>query len=177
MNSGIRKIVFFLALIGMVYLGWAYMIKPANAELVVRRAQLQKDTDKLTEIEREKANAESLDEQIKQMEEAIHFFENKFPHKSQIHQVLSQVTEIISKYGLKPKTNIALKPEQSNGYIELPIKMQLEGSFNSFYGFLLELEKLDRITKIRELEIKNDDKTGGIVANFTMSIFFQDIKK
>ena len=49
-----------------------------------------------------------------------------------------------------------LKTKQNNGYIELPLKMELQGNFKSYYSFLLELEQLDRITKIRELTLKKD---------------------
>lgn len=175
MNSSIRKIIFFMALIGMVYLGWAYMIKPANAAMAETKVKLQKDLAKLAELEEEKANIRDLEAQIEQMEEAINFFESKLPHKSQIHQVLSQVTEIIHRHGLKPKTNKTQKLKQHNGYIELPLKIELYGSFKSFYGFLLELEKLDRITKIRNFKVSRDKNARGeINAEFTMSIFFQD---
>jgi type IV pilus assembly protein PilO len=169
-----RKVIFFMALIGMAYLGWAYMIKPANAALSAKKIQLQKDLAKLNELQKEKANAENLSEQIQQMEQAIEFFENKLPHKSQIHQVLAQVTEIINRHNLKPKTNKTDKIKEHSGYVELPLKMELEGGFNSYYSFLLELEKLDRITKIRELTVKEEkDTPGSVNAEFTMSIFFQ----
>jgi hypothetical protein len=49
----------------------------------------------------------------------------------------------------------------------------MEGNFNAFYSFLLELEKLPRIMKIRELELKKQiDDEGQIAAAFTVSIFF-----
>ena len=54
--------------------------------------------------------------------------------------------------------------------------MALEGNFGSFYSFLLELEKLPRIMKIRELQLerhKNSD--GEITADFIVSIFFQNM--
>jgi Tfp pilus assembly protein PilO len=55
--------------------------------------------------------------------------------------------------------------------------MQVEGNFASFYSFLLELEKLPRIMKIRELDIERQKKSsdGRIVANFIVSIFFQNV--
>ena len=39
--------------------------------------------------------------------------------------------------------------------------MEVTGDFNSFYSFLLELEKLPRIMKIRELELKKETASGG----------------
>jgi Tfp pilus assembly protein PilO len=53
--------------------------------------------------------------------------------------------------------------------------MELEGNFNAFYSFLLELEKLPRIMKIRELDLeKQKENEGQISANFIVSIFFQN---
>ena len=54
--------------------------------------------------------------------------------------------------------------------------MELEGNFSSFYSFLLELEKLPRIMKIRELELnKHTQQDGQITADFIVSIFFQNV--
>jgi len=53
--------------------------------------------------------------------------------------------------------------------------MELVGNFNSFYSFLLEIEKLPRIMKIRELELNKKTKDEGqIAAKFIVSIFFQN---
>ena len=55
--------------------------------------------------------------------------------------------------------------------------MELGGDFSSFYSFLLELEQLPRIMKIRELELDKMKKEGEgqIGADFVISIFFQNI--
>jgi Tfp pilus assembly protein PilO len=53
--------------------------------------------------------------------------------------------------------------------------MELVGNFSSFYSFLLELEKLPRIIKIRELKLDKEKITEGqISADFILSIFFQN---
>jgi Tfp pilus assembly protein PilO len=53
--------------------------------------------------------------------------------------------------------------------------MKLVGSFTSFYSFLLELEKLPRIMKLRQLKLdKEKDGKGQIGAEFVVSIFFQN---
>ena len=82
---------------------------------------------------------------------------------------------IAQKEGLKPKTIRTLARKDNSGYIEQPLKMELEGNFKSFYSFLLETEKLPRIMKIRELEIGKQLKDEGrISAKFIVSIFFQN---
>ncbi len=175
MISGLRKIVFFVLLVGLAFVAHTYMIKPANENLVKQRAMVEQKLAKLGELERATATAENLNEQLEQMEDAINYFESKLPPTSEIHTVLENVTVIAQRRGLIPKTIRTLKRTENSGYIEQPLKMELHGDFNSYYSFLLDLEKLDRITKIRELSLKKMlNREGQIEATFVISIFFQD---
>ena len=174
MTSSIRHLIFFVLIVGMAYVSWAYMIKPANEYLTQERTKMEMQRAKLNELERATVAAEDLSEQLKKIEEAIHVFESKLPPSSEIHTVLENVTLIAQRHGLTPKTIRTLKNEENRGYIEQPLEMELDGNFNSYYAFLLELEKLDRITKIRELTLKKKSKhEGQTEAKFVMSIFFQ----
>jgi type IV pilus assembly protein PilO len=175
MTSGIRKAVFFVLLVGVAVVGYQFMIKPANKRLADSKVRVETKLRKLAEFEKATAAAEGLNKQLEQLQEAIEFFESKLPPTSQIHEVLGQVTVIAQKQGLKPKTIRTLNKKDNSGYVEQPLKMELEGDFNSFYSFLLELEKLPRIMKIRELSLdKQVTDEGEIAADFIVSIFFQN---
>ena len=130
----------------------------------------------LKKLEQATKTVKDLNKQLEQLEEAIAFFENRLPPKSEIHKVLEQVTEIAQRNSLKPKTIQTLYAAGDNsGYIEQPLKMELIGEFKSFYSFLLEIDKLPRIMKVRELSVdKQDNFDGWISANFIVSIFFQN---
>jgi type IV pilus assembly protein PilO len=175
MTSGLRKAVLFALLLGVAVVGYQYMIKPANRRLAEEKSRVQVKLTKLAEFEKATAAAEDLTKQLEQLQQAIEFFESKLPPTSQIHEVLQQVTVIAQKEGLKPKTIRTLTQKDNSGYIEQPLKMELQGNFNSFYSFLLELEKLPRIMKIRELKLdKQTNNEGQIAADFIISIFFQN---
>jgi Tfp pilus assembly protein PilO len=175
MTSGLRKVVFSVLLFGVAVVGYQYMIKPANKHLADTKGRLETKLIQLSKFGEAATAAEDLTKQLEQLEEAIKFFESKLPPKSQIHKVLEQVTLIAQKQGLKPKTIRTLKEKDYMGYIEQPLKMELEGNFSSFYSFLLELEKLPRIMKIRELKLdKHESTEGQIAADFIVSIFFQN---
>lgn len=174
MTSGFKKLLLFILLLGIPVVGYQYMIKPTNKQLTEAKARVEAKLTKLTEFEKTTIAAEDLTKQLEQLQDAIEFFESKVPPTSEIHKVLEQVTVIAQKQGLKPKTIRTLKRKDNSGYIEQPLKMELEGNFNSFYSFLLELEKLPRIMKIRELSLdKQKGDEGQILADFIVSIFFQ----
>jgi type IV pilus assembly protein PilO len=149
------------------------MIDPANDSLSQQKIKLQQKTDKIAEIEKITAAENNLNSQMAELEQAIHFFESKLPGENEIHKVLEQVTLIAQKQGLLPKTIRTLKRKPNSGYIEQPLKMQLQGDYDSFYSFLLEMEQLPRIIKVRELKLKKTAKTEGqITADFVLSVFF-----
>lgn len=175
MTSGLRKVVFFVLLLGVAVVGYQYMIRPANKHLAEAKNRVQAELTKLAEFEKATAAAEDLTKQLEQLQQAIEFFESKLPPTSQIYEVLEQVTVIAQKQGLKPKTIRTLVQKDNNGYVEQPLRMELQGNFNSFYSFLLELEKLPRIMKIREMKLdKQANNEGQVSADFIVSIFFQN---
>ena len=104
MTGGLRKAVFFALVIGLTVVGYQYMIKPANTNLADAKTRVDMKLAKLAEYEKATAAAEDLTKQLAQLEEAISFFESRLPPKSQIDEVLKQVTMIVQKEGLKPKT-------------------------------------------------------------------------
>ena len=175
MTSSSRQIVFFILLVGLAYIAYAYMIKPANKSLASQKTKVELKRAKLCELEEATAAANDLQEQLVELEEAIKFFESKLPPTSEIDTVLKDVTVIARKHGLASKKIRTKKRKTNAGYIEQPLEMELDGGFNSYYSFLLELEKLDRITKIRQLTLKKKSRhEGQTSAKFVMSIFFQE---
>jgi type IV pilus assembly protein PilO len=175
MTSGLRKLVFFALLVAVACVAYQLMIKPANKGLAEQKAKVEEKRAKLRAFEEATSAAEGLTRQLEQLQQAVAFFESRLPSTSEIDKVLRDVTVISEKQGLKPKIIRTLKRKENNGYIEQPLKMELTGDFNSFYSFLLEIEKLPRIMKIRELELLKDDKQEGIIeTNFIVSIFFRN---
>jgi len=174
MKSNLRKLIFFIVVIGVALIAYQYMIKPANENLAKSKNGLRKNLETLQKIEEQTAAAKDISQQLEQLQEAMEFFESKLPPTSEIDTVLKNVTVIAQKQGLQSKAIKTLKQKDNSGYIEQPLEMQLVGNFNSFYSFLLELEKLPRIMKIRQLKLdKKQQMEGEVLADIVVSIFFQ----
>ncbi len=175
MSSNSRKILFFVMLVAMVYVSYTFMIKPANSNLIEQKAKVAQKQAKLNELEIATLSSQDLSKQLERVQEAIKVFESKLPPSSEIDSVLTDITLIAQKHHLTSKTIRTLNIKQNSGYIEQPLEMELVGNFHSYYAFLLELEALDRITKIRELRLNKKSKyEGQTEARFVVSIFFQN---
>ena len=59
-------------------------------------------------------------------------------------------------------------------YNEQPVRIVLAGEFEGFYAYMLELEKLARITRVTDMSMKKmQDRNGAMEADMTISIFFE----
>ncbi len=160
-------------MLGLAWFAYVYMIKPADAAIAQQRQQINTKLAKLNELEKLSGQVDDISRELSKLSEAMEFFRNKLPPESEIHKVLENITLIAQKQGLRAGTITALKTKECNGYIEQPLKMELNGSFYAFYSFLTELEKLPRIVNVRELEVKKDEKNPSEVkVNIVISVFF-----
>ncbi len=173
MRLGYREILFFMVLLGLPVAAFMFVFEPVNEEIdQVRRenAAKQAKLDKL-EVTR---HIQDLGNEIQKLDEAISMFEAKLPAEKEVEVILKEVWRLASEHGLRPKSIRTEKPVESAMHNELPIKMEILGDFDGYYSFLLDLERLSRITRIPEMKlIKLKDTQGHMKASFTLSIFFE----
>ena len=175
MKFGIRELLFvgFLAAIPVGAYFWVF--KPAKENLQTQQAALQAKEKKLTNLKNSLVGIKNITDEVDKLTEAVEFFENKLPARHEIHKVLDDVTRIADRQSLETRLFQTLKPKPFANFCEQPIEMEVYGDFDSYYQFLLELEQLPRITKVRKILLKKDDKKeGAMTANFLLSIFFDN---
>jgi len=182
MKFGFRELLFFALLVAIPVGAYLWVFEPAGKNMEEMQANIDARTAKLQNLQDVVKNKgiDNLDKEVQKLVEAVTFFESKLPARHEIHKVLAQVTTIADKQNLETKLFQALKPKPFATYSEQPIKMQVYGDFDAFYQFLLDVEKLPRITRIKAMDLKKDEKNEGQMnAGFTLSIFFDNhtIKK
>src|SRR5205814_7599570 len=91
-----------------------------------------------------------------------------------VGDILQQVWDMAKTNSLQTKSVKPDKAETGPNYSELPIQMSLSGDFNGLYSFLMQVEKLPRITRITQMKLdKNKDRDGEATVQLTLSIFFE----
>ena len=114
-----------------------------------------------------------LGKEIDKLSDAIDIFEQKLPAEREVEVILKQVWEMAAKHKLTPRSIRTDKPVPAAQYSELPIRMVIIGDFDGFYSFMLDLEKLKRITQVKQMEIKKlPPQEGQMEADIVLSIFF-----
>jgi len=174
MKLGIRELVFVLLMIGLGACSYLFVFKPAAEKRVAHEADIASKRKALNDLRQSTADISNLEKKISDLGEAIRFFESKLPQEKEIDKILQEVWKMADANALQTRTIKTLKSERAAGYSEQPIQISLAGDFKGFYSFLLQLEKLSRITRLTNMKLdKITNEDGKMQAQMTLSIFFE----
>ncbi len=183
MRFGIRELIFLAVLLAVPVTSFWYVFKPrneqirqANEEIKLKQARMERLNEVLKRIP-------SLSEEIQKGQEAIDQLELQLPSEESVDTILEQVWQISKQNGLVVRSVKSERPVPFARYMELPLKTVIEGNWDGFYRFLLELEGLPRITRVQQLKLQKNTElpkskdepppAGNMHAELTLSIFYE----
>lgn len=174
MRFGFREMIFVVAMLGLLGCSYFLVFQKANLKREALQADVNTKLQSLANLRQATAGIEDMGRKIDDLQQAIDFFESKLPQEKEVDKILKEVWQMAEANSLQTKTVKTLRAERAAGYSEQPIQMTLSGDFNGFYAFLLQLEKLPRITRVTVMDLKKiEQHDGEMTANVTLSIFFE----
>jgi len=174
MRFGWRELVFLVVLVAMPVSSYWFVFRPMNEAIQHASDETHHKELMLEQLEAAAARRESLEEENERIEESIRVVEERLPNDKEGEVILEQVAELARTSRLQLPKVKTKKPIMASRYMEQPLEMEIRGDFDDFYEFMLKLEKLDRITRMLELDLEREDKEDGVMtATFTLSIYFQ----
>jgi type IV pilus assembly protein PilO len=156
-----------LAFILVLVIGYAYNIADQREQLAqveAKELELKKEfEDKAFKA----ANLEALRRQMKEMEESFGALVSQLPTDTEVPGLLEDITNKGVESGLEIK-KIELQAEQAKEfYIELPISIEVTGTYHDFGTFVSGIAALPRIVTLHDFKMSSDPKAPGVL---TMSI-------
>ncbi len=174
MKFGIRELILVSAMIGLLVCSYFFVFAKSNAKRRELSDEISAKRTALANLKQATVGVDDLNRKIEELQRAISFFESKLPQEREVDKILKEVWQMAEANSLQTKTVKTLKSERGPNYSEQPIQMHLAGDFNGFYEFLLQLEKLPRITRVSQMKLeKIDERDGEMSAQLTLSIFFE----
>lgn len=174
MKFGVREIAFVAALLALLGCCYFFLFKPANEHREALRSEIREKQQELDDLRRATAGVKDLETRIDDLHRAITFFESKLPHEKEMDKVLKEVWKLAESNALQARRIRTLRSTKAAGYSEQPIELAIAGDFAGFYQFLLQMEKLPRIVRVRTMDLqKITDREGSMEARIEISIFFE----
>ncbi|MGH7180047.1 MAG: type 4a pilus biogenesis protein PilO [Tepidisphaeraceae bacterium] len=174
MRFGIRELVFVGLMLGLLGSTYVFVFKKSNVRRDQKVAEIQSMDKSLANLRRATTGIDDMNRKISELQQAISFFQSKLPQEREVDKILKEVWQMAEANSLQTKTVKTLKSEYGPSYSEQPIQMSLSGDFRGYYAFLLQLEKLPRITRVTQMKLeKINERDGEMQAQMTLSIFFE----
>ena len=181
-NRGLREFAFFGVLLAIPIASYFFVFAPRNAEIRDARAEISAKEKRLSELNILTDRIGDLGREIAQREEDLERLNQKLPDREGVDRILEQVTQLAQKSQLNVRSVKGEKAVPAGLAMELPLKTVIEGNFEGFYQFLLDVESLSRITRVHAMKItklgmgpRDDPKDAvgnAMRAEFTLSIYF-----
>lgn len=183
MRFGLRELVFLLVLLAMPAVAYFAVFKEQNVKHQEARTEIQAKRVKLADLDKATEQFMDLDQEIVRLTGAIRMIEEKLPAGRETYVVVNRVADLARSHNLKVEEIKPDKVVSAGPYAsELPIQIEIKGVFNGegFYKFLLEVERMPRITQVPLMKLKRSDKKddpeGTMIATLTLSIFFESVE-
>ena len=180
MRIGLRELIFLLVLLAVPAAAFIYVFKPWNEQIHDATTEVELKQTRLDKLEEVRSKLDDITLAIERGRRSIDMIEAKLPGTKDEDVILEQVWRLAESNRLKVKSVKSEPQVPAANYMELPLKMIMEGPFDGFYEFLLQLENLPRITRIHAMSLSRLDgestdaiTPGGMRAEFTLSIYFE----
>lgn len=171
---GVKAIFYLVVLVALTAAGYHFYIKDLQTRL---DQEIAKETP-LKEQYRSKAfqvaNLEALKRQMADVEETFAELLQQLPTDTEVPGLLEDITEIGQNSGLNFDV-ISLAPEKKvKFYIELPINIQVKGSYHQLGEFISGMAALPRIVTVHDFTIKPLSNNGDLSMSLSARTYRYD---
>ncbi len=106
-----------------------------------------------TEVRRKVANQEELTVEVEQLREQTSRIEKALPEKAEIPKLLQQIYGQAKIVGLKIKRFEPGKEKPQQLYVEIPVAMELQGTYDQVADFFFNIGKMERVVNIKNISM------------------------
>ncbi|MBB3060998.1 type 4a pilus biogenesis protein PilO [Microbulbifer rhizosphaerae] len=144
--------------------GYWFLIKDRYQQL---EFAVNKEQELFTQFEKKSFEAANLDayrEQLVEMEETFGALLKQLPKDTEVPGLLEDIDEYGRGSGLTIQ-KVALEDEQvGEFYVELPIRIEVEGGYHEFGAFVSGIAGMPRIVTLHDFEIQTGKESAALLS-------------
>lgn len=174
------------AMLGVAILAlfWTLLISGTLAEISTLEGQVAEAAKKRDEVERRAVEKEKSEAELAMLTETLGKALKELPASSEIPELLKRITQEGRKAGLEIPKFQPLPEIMMQYYAEIPVAIELYGSYHEVALFFDALSRLGRIVSVQDIQMKAPEEIGGktylVVTGKTVTYRFlsdEEIKK
>ncbi len=182
MTPRVCQAIFVTALITIPLAAWFVVFAPRNAQMHAAMDDIKTRQTQLARLAIVLENVPDLESAVERGSQLIEDIEAKLPRRQHVEGVLEQIWQMARREQLTVRSVKTRAPQRHAVYMELPLEVDMAGTFEGFYEFLQSLERLPRVTGMSDLALKSAGTDpsgsmmapGSVTARFVLRIYFAD---
>jgi type IV pilus assembly protein PilO len=154
-------LLLIVVVVSAVY--WYFFWSPRAEELESAEKRLRQDEIKVREYEAVAAELPKFEKENKRLEREFQLVARKLPRDKEIPALIDGVYSEIAASNLE-SIIFAPKPQVTKEiYAEIPIEMEVIGTYFNLADFFDRISRLPRIVNVRDLQLTRNNIRGGTV--------------
>jgi len=163
-----QLVVMLIAFAVILYAGWHFDVSKQRVTLAGEENKEQDLRSTFETKQRKAANLDALKDQMKEMEQSFGDMIRQLPNKTEIAGLIVDISQTGLAAGLEFDLFQPQPEKQSEFYSELPISIQVRGSYHQLGEFISGVAALPRIVTTHDIKLtKADANTGGNTLSMT----------
>ncbi|SFF92788.1 Pilus assembly protein, PilO [Desulfotomaculum arcticum] len=141
-------------------------LKSARAELAANRETLAQTRARMQNLIQLKGKSAELQEKMTQMEQAL-------PAEPEENNIIEQINNIFVQAGVDLLQINFNEQVPQKGYVEMPIDLTCQGSFNDLFNLITGLQNGTRAMRINSVDLTKDSQNPNLLkADLSVCVFY-----
>jgi len=173
---GVKVLAYFLPVLIVMFAGYYFILKDKHAEVESLQAKEFSLKDEYRTKAFQVASLEALRKQMADVEGRFAELLRQLPTQKEVPGLLEDITEIGELAGLRFDL-IELQPEKREQfYVELPIKVIVQGNYHQMAEFVSGVAAIKRIVTLHDFTLSPMEDTGSLSMEISAKTYRYDDK-
>lgn len=165
-------IVMAVLVVGFVALAWW----PSQRRQQRLRADVAAMSRKLEVNQAQAVSLPILARDVAQLEARLAKFNKKLPKTAELGEFIRDLTQAGQQYSIRKLVHQPGQVKRQELYSEIPITMNFEGDFNNVFTFVRQLEEMQRLIRVKALNVRlKDGKQGVVDVSLAVNIYYSEL--
>jgi type IV pilus assembly protein PilO len=171
-----KVIITFLPAVIIIIAAFFVFISPKNKEIKELENKISSQENEIAKSQSKAGKLSELSAENERLRKRLDELKEQLPEEKEVSSLLKQVSDLAIRSGL---TILLWKPEQkklhSSGIVyEIPVRVEISGSYHNLGYFFSSLTKLNRIVNITDIKLGDPKPERGnaiLKISFTATTF------
>ncbi|MEE2751296.1 MAG: type 4a pilus biogenesis protein PilO [Myxococcota bacterium] len=152
-----------LAYVAFMAIFWGMFYSPTAGKLASLDAETTTLDSKRQQVRIRAADREKFEEELQRLTDDLRTALRELPNDREIPDLLKRISLVGKKVGLEVRKFQPLPEKMQEYYAEVPVALEVVGTFHEVAMFFDRLSKLGRIVSVRGVNIGEPEERGGRV--------------